>query len=132
MIVPIIMLRRLQLGSRDRWAFRFLLFVGFCTIATTAARSTLIVQLSSTWGQGSSLTADPTKSNIGELLANVEMTVALIAASLPSLRAWIVSRVGSSMDTSKQSGSGSFRLTNGSKSTTSSITGRSNRQFSTL
>jgi hypothetical protein len=84
MAVPLAILRTLKLNRRDKWGFAFLLALGTFTVAATIIRTVLVVSV----GKDSSkaVQVSPERARAADIMAYVEVSVALIAASLPSFR----------------------------------------------
>lgn len=78
MLVPLLILRTIQITKREKWAVVFLLALGALTMTTTIVRTKLMAS-SSSWGKS--------RFQTGEILAFAECAAAVIAVSLPSMRA---------------------------------------------
>lgn len=85
MALPILILRDLRLNRRDKCGVAFLLFLGICMISATATRSVLMVQLGDQL-RANPETVSPSLSRATEILGYLEISVALVAGSLPSMR----------------------------------------------
>jgi hypothetical protein len=86
MAMPLLMIRQIQVRSRERWAIMFLLFLGTAMVVTTLTCCALHI----TYRQH--LVVYYTFVQTAELLAIVEASVAVSAVSLPSLRAVLYRR----------------------------------------
>lgn len=86
MAMPLIMIRQIQIRSRERWAIMFLLFLGGGMVITTLTCCALHI----TYRQH--LVVYYSFLQTASLLALVELSVAVSAVSLPSLRAVLYRR----------------------------------------
>lgn len=79
--MPLLMIRNIQVHTRERWAIVFLLFLGFSMVVTTLTCCALHVTYRN------ELVVYYSYVQTAQLLAVVELSVCIVAVSLPSLKA---------------------------------------------
>ncbi|KAI5784758.1 hypothetical protein EDC01DRAFT_632063 [Geopyxis carbonaria] len=98
MLVPLLLLRRIALQPRQRFAVSFLFMLGIATMAMGAARFVVL------WDMARKFDFGRNRTQVAEFVTKAEMAGAVVAACAPSLRGMVTRRWGVKVGSSGSAG----------------------------